>query len=338
MRIAFSGTGYINKIHARAAQACGAELAAVANHRPESMAAFAAQYGIPRSYASVREMLADGDVDALVVSTPNNLHLPDAVQALEAGVHVMVEKPMAQNAQEARAMCAAAEKSGRLLMVAHCYRFDPEVRWLKENAGRLGKIIRTQGYGVHANWGPAGWFTEKRFAGGAMVDMGVHAIDTTRFLLGDPHPVSVFARIGTYYGDYDVDDTGVFLVEWDNGVTSYFECGWWQPHSDGPQAATRLYGTHGFGSVFPTRLELAERGRGDVRVLDPGYEYPRREQAPQSLYNDQMRYFLDCIERNEQPDPGGEVGLVNMQVVDAAYESARSGQAVMIPGKEESHS
>lgn len=339
MKIAFSGTGYINKIHARAALACGVELAAVVNHRRESMEQFAAEFGIARQYDSVQELLADGDVDGLVVSTPNYLHLPDTVASLEAGIHVMVEKPMAQDAGEARRMCAAAEKSGSLLMVAHCFRFDPEVRWLKENAARLGRIIRTKGYGVHANWGPGGWFTQKRFAGGgAMADMGVHAIDTARFLLGDPRPVSVYAHIGTYYGDYDVDDTGVFLVEWDNGVNSYFESGWWQPHVDAPQAATQLYGINGFGSVFPTRLELADRGTSKVEVVDSGYEYPRDEQVPQSMYEEQMRHFLECIEKNEKPKPGGEVGLVNMQVVEAAYESARSGQAVKIPAIEEANS
>lgn len=335
MRIAFSGAGSINKIHAGAARACGAELAAVVSHRSESRERFAAEFGIPRHHATVREMLAEGGVDALVVGTPNHLHLPDTVAALEAGVHVMVEKPMAQDAGEARRMCAAAEKYDRLLMVAHCFRFDPEVRWLKENAGKLGRIIRSKGYGVHTHWGPGGWFTEKRYAGGgALADMGVHAIDTARFLMGDPRPVSVFARIGTYYGDYDVDDTGVILVEWDNGATSYIESGWWQPHTDGPEAATQLYGRQGFGSVFPTRLELPDPSTQGVKLVDPGFEFPQGEQAQQSMYNEQMRYFLNCIERNEKPDPGGEVGLVNMQVVDAAYESARSGQAVKIPTEE----
>jgi predicted dehydrogenase len=255
IRIAFAGTGYISRIHARAAQKLpGVELAAVVNHRPQSMAAFAAEFDIPRRYATIEELLRDGDVDAVSINAPNYLHAPQSIAALQAGVHVLVEKPMAMDAKEAAAMLAAGEKSGALLMVAHCWRFDEEALWLKEQVdrGRIGRIVRTKSYGVHVNWGPAGWFTQKRFAGGgALADMGIHAIDTARFLLGDPQPVSVYSRIGTYYRDFDVDDTGDLLVNWEGGASSYIECGWWQPHSDGPEASTQLYGERGFGQLFP---------------------------------------------------------------------------------------
>src|SRR5689334_5190521 len=149
MRIAFAGTGGINKTHARAAKKLGLELVAAVNHRPESMAAFADEFGIPRQYAKLEDLLNDGNVDALVVSTPNYLHASQTIAALNAGVHVMVEKPMAMNAAEAEQMCAAAEESGRLLMVAHCWRFHPEVQWLREQSPRLGRIIRTKAYSVH---------------------------------------------------------------------------------------------------------------------------------------------------------------------------------------------
>src|SRR6185369_17573952 len=224
MRIAFAGTGGINKTHARAAKKLGLELVAAVNHRPESMAAFADEFGIPRRYATLEDLLKDGDVDALVVSTPNYLHAAQTITALNAGIHVMVEKPMSMNAQEAEQICEVAEKSSSLLMVAHCWRFDPDVLWLKEQSPKLGRIIRTKGIGVHIHWGPSGWFTQKEFAGGgALADMGIHALDTARFLLGDPQPISVYAKLGTYYKDYDVDDTGVVIVEWDNGATSFFE-------------------------------------------------------------------------------------------------------------------
>ena len=331
MKIAFAGTGYINKIHARAAQNCSAELVAVVNHRPESMAQFVMDFGVPRQYATVEAMLIDGGVDALVVSTPNYLHAPQAIAALEAGVHVMVEKPMAMNAIEAEQICEAAEKSGATLMVAHCWRFDPDVLWLSAQVGKLGKIIRTKGYGVHTHWGPSGWFTQKEFAGGgAMADMGVHALDTARFLLGDPQPVSVYAKIGSYYKDFDVDDTGVIIVNWDNGVASYIESGWWQPHSDGPEAATQLYGTQGFGQLFPTRLELPNAKEEKLEIVDSGFAFPREDHMPQGLYDTQMRYFIGCIEKMQTPIPGGAEGLVNMKVVDAAYESAKSGRVVEI--------
>ena len=218
-------------------------------------------------------------------------------------------------------------------MVAHCFRFDPEVVWLRKQvaAGKLGRIIRTKSYGVHANWGPGGWFTQKRFAGGgAMADMGIHALDTVRFLLGDPQPRSVFARIGTYYGDYDVDDTGILLINWDNDAASYIEFGWWQPHVDKPNAGTQLYGTAGFGELFPTRLLLPDRAAEKVNVVDNGFTLPRSEEMHQARYARQLAYFVDCIRENRQPNPGGVEGWINMKVVDAAYESARTGEVVVV--------
>ncbi len=331
MKLAFAGTGYISKIHAQAAKNVGMELVAVINHKQDSMAEFGKRFGITRRYETVDAMLKDASVDALVVSTPNYLHAPQTIAALKAGVHVLVEKPMAMNTRQAERMLEASFRSGAKLMVAHCWRFDQDVNWLKKQAPKLGKIIRTKGYGVHVHWGPTGWFVQKELAGGgALADMGIHALDTARFLLGDPQPVSVYAWIGTYYGEYDVDDTGVMIVEWDNGAISYIESGWWQPHADGPEAATQLYGTSGFGQLFPTRLELPNQKAEGVDVIESGFAFPRQEHCPQSMYDAQMAYFLACIRENRTPVPGGLEGLINMKVVEAAYKSAKSGKVVHI--------
>lgn len=331
MKIGFAGAGFIINIHARAAQKNGAELAAVVERFADKAAPFAKKFRIKKQYETIEQMLAAGGVDALVIGTPNFLHAPQAVAALEAGVHVMVEKPMAMNGAEAERMLEASARSGAKLMVAHCWRFDEEVNWLKAQTERLGKIIRTKGYGVHANWGPSGWFTQKALAGGgALADMGIHALDTARFLLGDPKPVSVYARIGTHYQNFDVDDTGVILVEWDNGAASYIETGWWQPHTDGPEASTQLYGTLGFGQLFPTLMEIPNPAEQKVDRVKSGFKFPRKEHCPQSMYDRQMAYFLECIQKDMTPVPGGLEGLINMKVLDAAYESAKVGKVVDI--------
>ncbi|MFQ5419566.1 MAG: Gfo/Idh/MocA family protein [Anaerolineae bacterium] len=333
IKVAFAGTGF-SRVHARCAQAMpDVEMVAVVNHRPESMAAFAETFNIPRQYTHLEDLLADGDVDAISINSPNYLHAPQTIAALNAGVHVMVEKPMAMNATEAQMMVTAAAQSSAILMVAHCFRFDPEVQWLQAqvDAGKLGNIIRSKSYGVHANWGPGGWFTQAQYAGGgAIADMGIHALDTVRFLLGDPQPVSVYAKIGTYYGNFDVDDTGVILVNWDNGTTSYIETGWWQPHADKPNAGTQLYGTKGFGELFPTRLSLPDLAAETVSEVASGFDFPRTETAGHAKYGVQFAYFIDCIRENRIPIPGGREGMINMKVVDAAYESSRTGKVVEI--------
>jgi predicted dehydrogenase len=326
VKFAIAGAGYIANIHALAIRnQKDAELVAVVEKFSGKAAAFSNKFGLKRQYATVDELLKAGGVDALVIGTPNALHAPQAIAALKAGVAMMVEKPMAMNAREAQKMIEAGARSGAALMVAHCWRFDEEVRWLKKQSAKLGQIIRTKGYGVHVQWGPGGWFTQKALAGGgALSDMGIHALDTARFLLGDPQPVSVYAKIGMYYKDFDVDDTGTILVNWDNGAISYIESGWWQPHADGPEACTQLYGLKGFGQLFPTKLQLGQR------TVDPGFAFPRPEHCPQSMYDAQMKYFVDCIKKKQTPIPGGAEGLVNMKIVDAAYKSAQSGKVEKI--------
>jgi predicted dehydrogenase len=327
LKLAFTGAGYIANIHARAARSQPeVELAAVVEKFTDKSRAFAGKFGVKCCYTSVEELLAQGGVDALVIGTPNYLHAPQALAALERGVHVLVEKPMAMDAGEAAQMLAASRKSGAVLMVAHCWRFDEDVLWLKKQSAKIGLIIRTKGYGVHVNWGPAGWFTQKHLAGGgALADMGIHALDTARFLLGDPQPVSVYAKIGTHYKDFEVDDTGVILVNWEGGAVSYIESGWWQPHADGPEACTQLYGIKGFGQVFPTFIQDKRGHRKEA-----GTPFPRKEHGPQSMYDAQMAYFLKCVRTGAIPVPGGVEGVVNMKIVDAAYESAKSSKVVEI--------
>jgi predicted dehydrogenase len=334
MKIAFAGAGFIINIHAKAAKAQkDVDLAAVVEKFSDKSAALAQKFKIKDQYETVEQMLKAGGVDALVIGTPNFLHAPQAVAALKAGVHVMVEKPMAMNAREAEKMMDASAKSGAKLMVAHCWRFDDDVNWLKKELKKLGRIIRTKGIGVHTHWGPSGWFTQKELAGGgALVDMGIHALDTVRFLLGDPKPVAVYAKIGTHYKNYDVDDTGVIIVEWDNGTTSYIESGWWQPHADGPEAATQLYGLDGFGQLFPTRVEVIKRKEERIEVTRSGSKFPRREHSPQSMYNAQMAYFIHCIRKDKTPNPGALEGLMNLKVIDAAYKSSKTGKVVKIKG------
>jgi predicted dehydrogenase len=332
MRIAFAGAGNIINVHARAASAqMDVELAAVVEKFRDKAEALAQKFRIRNQYETVEQLLKAGGVDALVIGTPNFLHAPQAIAALKAGLHVMVEKPMAINTRQAEKMLEASAKSGATLMVAHCWRFDEDVLWLKRESKKLGKIVRTKGISVHTHWGPGGWFTQREFAGGgALADMGIHALDTARFMLGDPQPVSVYAKIGTHYKDFDVDDTGVILVEWDNGVTSYIESGWWQPHADGPEAATQLYGTQGYGQLFPTHLELPNVQTQKLERIKSGFKFPRREHCPQSMYDAQMAYFVDCVRKNKTPVPGGLEGLANIKVVDAAYKSSRTGKVVRI--------
>ncbi len=332
IKVAISGAGFIAGVHARAIKnAKDAVVESVVEFDPAKGKAFAAEHGIKQVFTSIDELIKAGGADALVIGVPNALHAPQAIKALSVRIPVLVEKPMAMNAAEAEAMMETGQKNNTVLMVAHCWRFDEEALWLREQVetGILGAILRTKGYGVHSNWGPDGWFKQKALAGGgALVDMGIHALDTARFLLGDPEPESVFAKIGTNYIEADVDDTGVVIVTWKNGAVSYLEAGWWQPHMDGPEAATQLYGQKGFGSLFPTLLEIPNAEEMRVDITDPGYSFPREDHAPQVMYDHQMSYFLDCVKSGKTPVPGALEGWTNMRILDAAYRSAKEGKVI----------
>jgi predicted dehydrogenase len=309
VRVALFGCGWIQDFHARAVRACGGEVVAVANHREESALAFAERHGIARVTTDWEALASASDVDAGVVATPNALHAPQSIALLEAGKHVMVEKPMALTVAECDAMVAASHASGASLMVAHCWRFHDDVRAMRDRiaSGELGDVVKTRGYGVHAGWGPSGWFAQRALAGGgALPDMGVHAIDTARFLLGDPEPDRVCATIGTRYGDYDVDDDGILLISWSNGTNSIVESGWWHPHKEGLEAETEVYGTGGYARIFPRE--------------EPSEDY---EHCTQPMYTAQMREFLGAIADGRPPRPSGQDGRVVMRIVEEAYASAR---------------
>ena len=310
MRVALFGCGWIQDFHARGVLARGDELVAVANHREETAQAFAARHGIARVTTDWEALAADPDVDAAVVSTPNALHALQSIALLRNGKHVLVEKPMATSVAECDRMIVAAHGSGAFLMVAHCWRFRDEVIALRDRiaAGELGEVVKTRGYGVHANWGPSGWFTDPALAGGgALVDMGVHAIDTARFLLGDPEPERVCATVGTRFADgrYVVDDDGILLISWSNGTNSAVESGWWQPRAGGLEADTEVYGTKGYARIWPPD--------------PPSEDY---EHCTQPMYTAQVGAFLDAIAAGRQPRPSGEDGRVVMRVVEDAYRSS----------------
>jgi predicted dehydrogenase len=314
IRVATIGTGWIMPFHARGVQEFGgAELVAAANHRAESLEHFADAFGIPRRTVRWEDLAGDPDVDAVVIGTPNVLHAPQAIAMLGAGKHVLVEKPMATTLADANAMVAAARRGSARLMVAHCWRFHDDVRRLRKRIenGELGEIVKTHGYGVHANWGPEGWFTDPALSGGgALMDMGVHAIDTARFLLGDPSPERVHAVVATRYADgrYEVDDDGVVLITWSNGTNSLVESGWWQPHLAGLEADTEIYGTGGYARVW------------DFTEGPPGYEH-----CAQPMYSEQMAEFLGAVADGREPRPNGEDGAVVVAIVEDAYRSAGEG-------------
>lgn len=331
IKIALIGAGYISDYHARGLQTLpDVEIAAVVGLPIENAKTFAEKYQIKEVTTDALSLVDREDIDAVIISTPNKFHAPFAIEFLNSGKDVFIEKPMAMNFDEGLEVMNAAQKNNALVLVGHMWRFDEETQYVKSivDSGKLGKIIKTKGYGIHENWGPSGWFTQKEMAGGgALADMGVHAIDTVRYILGDPKPKEVYAKIGTYFGDYDVDDTGIIMITWDNGTTSVIESGWWHPHMDGPEASTQIFGTNGYVSLFPTKIKMKEEDAIDKFQL-PKFE--KTEHCDQSIYTNQMKHFIECIRSRTRPNPGLAEGQIVLQIVDAAYRSSEISEAIKL--------
>jgi predicted dehydrogenase len=309
-----------------------AEVVAAGNLHPDSLQRLAANFAIPKTYTDFAAMAADPDIDAVVIGLPNYLHAPVSIQMLEAGKHVLCEKPMALSVAEGEKMIEAAQRSGRKLMIAHMWRFDREILWLRDvvASGALGKIFKAKSHAIWLYDGPrpASWFVKRDLAGGgALADMGVHSIDTLRFVLGNARPTKVFANTGTHFKDIELDDTATLLLEFEGGIAALIEAGWYHLYADGLEGYTQVYGTKGYARALPSELHTHVEGVWSVtRPQMP----VRKQQCDLPMYQAQMDYFLDCLLHDREPTPGGHDGLWAIRVLEAAYRSAKEGAAIAI--------
>lgn len=334
VRIGVLGTGVIVRdYHMLALQEHPrAEVVAAGNLHPESLERLARDFEIPRTYTDFEVMAQDPEIDAVVIGLPNYLHAPVTIQMLEAGKHVLCEKPMAMTIAEAERMVEASQRTGCKLMIAHMWRFDHEILWLRDvvASGRLGNVFKVKSHAIWLYEGPPPgcWFVTPEFAGGgALADMGIHSIDTLHFVLGGPKPVKVFANAGTHFQDIGLDDTATVLIEYEGGIVGLVEAGWYHLYADGLEGYTQVYGTKGYARALPS--ELHTHVEGVWSVTKP--EMPaRREQCDMPMYHAQMEHFLECIQADKEPSPGGKEALWTMRVLEAAYRSAASGEAVAI--------
>jgi len=270
------GTGRISGVHVEALQGIdGAEVVAACSTTRERVESFASRYRIPHAFTDSSQLLVQPGLDAVVIATPNDTHAPLSIAALEAGKHVLCEKPMALNFAQARKMAAVSENTGRLLMIGMCRRFGEKVLALRRfvEQGDLGHVYYARA-GYTRRWGnPGGWFSvSERSGGGPVIDLGVHVIDLVRYLLGGPRAVSVSASVfggvvlpedvrgvrkyaSVDYNSYsNVEDGAVALIRFDTDLVLVLEVSWNQ-HKKRDSTYLELYGDRGGAQLEPS-LEL----------------------------------------------------------------------------------
>jgi predicted dehydrogenase len=346
IRVGVIGLG-IGRHHIRGYQTHpNAAVLAIADLDEARLAEIGDQYGVEERYTSGEQMIAEAELDLVSVATPNVYHKSLTIAALEAGCHVLCEKPMAMNAGEAREMLAAAERAGKRMMIDFSYRFSEQSQVLKAqvDAGVLGEVYFARTLWHRRRGLPrfGGWFGQKALSGGGpLIDLGVHRLDLALWLMGYPRPVWVMGRtynpiasaLAAEQGvDYDVEDMAVAMITFDNGATLEIEASWAAHVQEREWMETRLFGTRG-GLVqrnlnetyeFEAEIYLEQEGAHfDMKLHVPGRPRPELNA---------MYHFVDSIVTGAPHTATGEEGLLVMEILDAIYKSAESGQPVRIAG------
>ncbi len=347
VRIGIIGVGTIGSVHAEAyAKVADAEVVALCDILPDRLREKGARHGVGKLFATHRELLADPAIDAVSVCTPNNMHAPIAIDSLNAGKHVMLEKPMAMSAAEGEAICAARDAAGKVLQMGMVRRQAPDAELIKEavDKGKLGDIyqIRIRLIRRRGIPGLGGWFTTKdRSGGGGLIDIGVHFFDLAMWSTGlwnptrvsakcyskfgspleDYHYVGMWAGPPDYNGTFDVDDYAAGLVRFGSKATMSFEVAWACNAKD--EQMLEILGTKGGVRLGGDLLFLTEI---DDRIADVKLGY----NAQRDGFAAEMTQFVAAVKGQGEPAATGEEGVVAMKLIDAIFRSSELDEEVAV--------
>jgi predicted dehydrogenase len=339
IRVGLIGSQFVSSIHYEALKrVAGAEVFAVAS--PHHAVEFAARRGIPHAFADHREMLALDELDMVVLGLPNDLHCQATLDAAAAGKHVVCEKPLAMNLAQADCMIEACRKAQVKLMYAEELCFAPKYVRLKQlvDEGALGKVYLVKQSEKHS--GPhAAWFWDvRRSGGGVTFDMGCHAFEFFRWILGKPKVESVYADMGTYvHGDKTAgDDNSLLIVKFDGGATGLAEESWAKP--GGMDDCAEVHGSEGVayadllqGNSILTYSEKGTSYAVEKAATTAGWSFTIFEEIWNYGFPQEFEHFVDCVRNDKPPLETGEDGRAVLEMVFAAYESARQGSRVVLP-------
>jgi 1,5-anhydro-D-fructose reductase (1,5-anhydro-D-mannitol-forming) len=313
-------SGFADAVFAPVLRNAGQELLGAAGSSPQGSAAFAVRHRTPRTYASLEAMLHDSDVDAVWVASPNHLHEEHVRMALEAGKHVLAEKPLATTGSGARALADLAARRERRLAVGYQGRFHPALRDLHHqlSEGGLGEVAF-----VRASWQtryaglPDAWRLHPETSGGwAIMDIGTHTLDAALWLTGFAQPRLIGSRLSTQSWSVAVEDLAVLLLQLGD-ATAVVEAA---TGVHGPANRVEVHGTGGWAmatGVFVPRLGAA----GGRLTLSNGTQ--RTYDSAPNPYETQVAAFAAWTAGHDYAGATGAEGAVNI----ALLEEARDGVA-----------
>ncbi|OBR64189.1 oxidoreductase [Paenibacillus oryzae] len=324
---------------------------------PEQAEKAAQQFGAEnaKTYTSYKELLEDGSIDIVHVLTPNLQHSFITVDALEAGKHVMCEKPMAINSAEAQKMLDAAERTGKKLTIGYQNRWNDDSQTLHRacREGALGEVYMAKAHAIRRRALPTwGVFADKeQQGGGCLIDIGTHALDLTLWFMDNYKPRSVsgsvFSKLrdkpeGNMFGPWkpeelEVEDSAFGLIKMENGATIFLESSWALNTTDVKEAKASLYGTNGgaemkqgadytgelvFNNIqFGKQMETKAAGGPGIAYFGAGANDPGAKEA---------RQWLEAVIHNTEPLVKPEQAFVVTRILEALYESAATGKEVYL--------
>jgi predicted dehydrogenase len=345
LRVALVGVGGIADLHLRTLKKfADVEVVAAVDLRQERLEWVREKHGVEAVYTDWNKMLEEVKPDGADVCTPNGVHAPATIDALNAGAHVMTEKPMAMTVKECEEMIAAAEKNDRKLAVGFQYRFHPSTKFLTQARaeGEFGKVMFVKCQALRRrgipNWGVFG--QKEKQGGGPMIDIGVHVIEMAHYVMGSPRPVAASGNTWTYMGNkpstiasawpnwdyktYTVEDLAVGQIRFENGAILQIEASF-VAHIEKDVWNFTLMGEKG-GCTWDPPAVFTDRA-GHMTNYSPTYT---GDGSFDALFVAKLRNWVDACLYNKPLEAPGEAGLAVQKILEGVYRSAEAGKEVTI--------
>lgn len=330
LKFGILGCGTIGDVHARALkEADGAELVAFCDVNEDRVKEYSSKYGV-KAYSDYNEMLSDPEIDAVAICTPSGMHAEQSISALKADKHVLVEKPMALTAKDARAVCEEAKRSKGILSVIFQMRYTDDIRYLKKTIedGKLGQLTfcdlymkywREDSYYSASPW--RGTFAMD--GGGALMNQGIHGIDIMHYICGAPKLIG--AKVKTLVHKIETEDTAAAVVEYASGALGVIEAS--TSSNPGFDRKIEIHGSRGYATIIDADIEKL--------YIDGKLVIDRKVTAAVGTASDptkmshekhllQYNNFIGAVHGEEELVSTAEDGLSAVEFIEQIYEASKN--------------
>jgi predicted dehydrogenase len=282
---------------------------------------YAKNRGVKNVYADYEDLLKNDGIDGVVVNLPNFLHLEAAVKAAEAGKHILLEKPLARNVEEGEKILSAVRRNGVKLMIGYVLRFNPVLRKVHDEIadGLFGSVQIVEATNVSGGpfspkndsvgpvQVPSWWFDKELSGGGVLLDLGSHMIDLLGWYFGEVVYVKSYME---HLFKNDLEDVATCLLKFKDGPIATVKVGW-------------------FSKAFLQSLQVCGTAKNMLVRISPQTALQtiwkgiatKFGLTESGAYYLQLKHFVECLQKDKEPEPSGEEGLRSLQVISRAYEN-----------------